>query len=184
MTYEQVNGGTAFVTLERFTLDDANRIRDSIDKLAAAALAQNVCAGGDENAGIPADATGDVKLYNWVPLFFDNTSSQWSGTAATLIAQFRYFVRVSNSAITFTPKVWYAATMAALISAPVAATISGEAACAATASDYSGTDQIQTVTVTLPAGAKYWAAGGTVGGSVAAGYQVWARAWRDIYVQP
>jgi hypothetical protein len=156
--------------------------RNDVDMLALAALQTNVFAGGSELVGLDASATGDVKLLEWQPLYFDNASAQWTGTAATLVAQYRYRIRVSNAAITFTPKIWYASTEAGLISAPIAATISGEAACSATDADYSGANQLQTVAFTIPTGAKYWAAGGTIAGSVAAGYQVWARALRDIYV--
>jgi hypothetical protein len=169
---------------ERFTLADGNRVLDCIDKFASAALQMNVYAGGSELVGIDASATGDVKLLEWQPLYFDNTSGQWSGTAATFVAQYRYRIRVSNVAISFTPKIWYASTEAALMSAPVAATISGEAACAATDADYLGADQLQTVSFTIPSGAKYWAAGGTIGGTPGAGYQVFARALRDILITP
>ena len=156
--------------------------RNDVDMLALGDLAINVDAGGTEQVGIDASATGDVKLLDWKALYFGNASAQWTGTAATLVAQYRYRIRVSNGAISFTPKIWYAATETLLDSAPVAATISGEAACSATDADYSGTDQLQTVSFTIPSGAKYWAAGGTIAGSVAAGYQVWARALRDIYI--
>lgn len=162
-------------------------LRDDLDLLLAGCLARNIPMGGDEVNGIVAEATGDVNLLHWLPVLIDNTSNQLSGfsdsppsgSAATLVAQVRFFVRVSNSGITVTPKMFYGASMASITSA---ATVSGAAACSATASDYSGTDQIQTLTLTLPAGAKYFRAALTIGGTPATGYQAWGRAVADLYV--
>jgi hypothetical protein len=180
--WTRIFGGVAIV--EGNFIEIANfeePARNGLDMLALLGEC-NVDAGGSESIGIDASATGDKKLLDWKGLYFDNASGQWTGTPATLVAQYRFRCRVSNAGITITPKLWYAATEAALISAPVAATISGEAACSATNSDYSGTDQIQTVSFTIPSGAKFWAAGFTIAGAVAAGYQAWASAVRDIYI--
>jgi hypothetical protein len=185
MSFERVNFGVAFVDNERFTLDDGNRVLDCVDKFALASLQTNVNAGGfDSLEGIDASATGDVKLREWKALYFDNTGAQWTGTSATFVAQYRYRIRVSNVAFSFTPKIWYASTEAGLISAPIAATISGAVACSATNDDYSGSNQLQTVSFTIPSGAKYWAAGGTIGGTPGAGYQAFVSALRDILITP
>jgi hypothetical protein len=162
-------------------------LRDDVDLLLAASLHKNLFVGGSENVGIPAEATGDVTLYDWVPWLVDNTGSQLSGftdsppsgSAATLVVQVRFLVRVSNAAINVTPKILYGPSMTSI---PSTATISGTAACSATNSDYSGTNQIQTVTLTLPSGVNYFKAKLTVAGTAAAGYQVWGRAYADLYV--
>lgn len=175
--------GVAIVAGDKIKITNfLQRARVGLDLMANADLGCNVPAGGSETEGIDASATGDHKLYHYVPLVFNNTSDRWTGTASTLVARYRFYVRVSNSGISITPKIWYAADDATLISGPTVATISGQAACTATAADYSGTNQIQTVDVTIPTGSKVWAAGFTIGGTPAAGYQVWARAWRDIFI--
>jgi hypothetical protein len=158
-------------------------LRGLTDLLATGALQRNVFVGGSENIGIPAEATGDVTLYDSVPWSVPNESSQISGfstaNGGTLVVQVRFLVRVSNAAINVTPKVFYGSTMGSIATA---ATVSGTAACSATDSDYSGTNQIQTVTLTLPAGLKYFRAALTIAGVPAAGYQVWGRAFYDAYV--
>lgn len=158
-------------------------LRDLTDLLATGAVQRNLFVGGSELVGIPAEATGDVTLYDFVPWSVDNTSAQISGfsttNGGTLVVQVRFMVRVSNAAINVTPKILYGSSMASIATT---ATISGAAACAATDSDYSGTNQIQTVTLTLPSGVKYFKPRLTVAGTPAAGYQVWGRAYYDAYV--
>lgn len=181
--WTRIFAGVAIVENDPIEIDNfLEPARIGLDLLANGDLGCNVFAGGSETESVDASASGDVKLFHFVPLVFNNTGARWTGTAATLVARYRYLVRVSNAAITVTPKLWYAADFATLISAPTVATISGEAACSATASDYSGTDQSQTVTFTIPSGSKVWAAGITIGGTPAAGYRAWARAWRDIFI--
>jgi hypothetical protein len=180
--WTRIFGGATIVEGNFIEIDNFEEpARNGLDMLALGVLQANVYAGGSDLAGIPADATGDVKLLEWKPLYFDNTSGQWTGTAATLVAQYRYRIRVSNGAMTFTPKIWYAASESLLQSAPVSATLSGQAACSATDADYLGTNQLQTVSFTIPSGAKYWAAGGTIGGTP--GGHVFASALRDIFIQ-
>lgn len=162
-------------------------LRDSIDAVLGALFQTNVPLGGSEVTGIKAEATGDSVVLDWVPWLVQNANSQMSGfsdappsgSAAAFVAQVRMFLRVSNAGITITPKVWYGSTMGAITTA---ATISGTAACSATNDDYSGSNQIQTVTITLPAGTKYLKLGFTVAGTPAAGYEAWARGWGDAYV--
>ncbi len=162
-------------------------LRDDVDLLLASSLQKNLFVGGSEVNAIVAEATGDQPLIDFVPWLVDNSDSQISGftdsppsgSAATLVVQVRFLVRVSNAAITVTPKIFYGSSMGAI---STTATISGAAACSATAADYSGTNQIQTVTLTLPAGAKYFKAALTIGGTPASGYLAWARAYFDAYV--
>lgn len=156
--------------------------RNGQDMLALGSLARCVDAGGSEIIGIDASATGDQYLIGRKPLYFDNASAQWSGTPATFVFQYGFLLRVSSGAITLTPKLWYASTLAALFTAPSVATISGASACSATNEDYSGANQIQTVSATVPSGANWWLAGVTIGGTPAAGYQGFAEAWRDAFI--
>lgn len=135
-------------------------------------------AGGSWTRAIDASAAGDVDLIDAVPFTVDNTNSQLSG-ATNLICRVTYYVRVSDAAVSLTPKILYGATFAALTTA---ATISGQAACTATAGDYSGTNAIQTVVFTLPAGVKYFKASLTIGGTPAAGLYAYAYAVRDLYI--
>lgn len=163
-------------------------LRDFMDLMMAGVLQRNLFVGGSELVGIPAAATGDVTLYDFVPWVVDNTDSAVSGfsdtppgaaTPATIVVRVRFLVRVSNAAINVTPKIWYGSAQNSITTV---ATISGTAACSATNSDYSGTNQMQTVTLTLPAGVKYFKAGLTIAGTPAADYQVWGRAYYDAFV--
>jgi hypothetical protein len=180
--------GGAWVDGDDFTLTAGfDPLRNVLDLMMAGSTFRNQFFGGSEITGISAEATGDVTLIDWVPLLIDNTSSQLSGftdsppsgSAATFVCQVRFFVRVSNSAINVTPKILYGSSMTSFGST---ATVSGTAACSAMDSDYSGTNQIQTVTVTLPAGARYFKPQLTIAGTPASGYQVWGRAYADLFV--
>lgn len=162
-------------------------LRDDLDLLMAGSIGRrDQYIGGSEIIGIAAEATGDVSLIDWVPFQTDNLTDQLSGFTdahgSTLLARARFFVRVSNAAINVTPKLFYSTSASAVAAGGTAATLSGAAACSATTSDYSGTNQIQEVTVTLPTGLKFWRAALTIAGTPAAGYQVWARAYFDLFV--
>jgi hypothetical protein len=89
---------------------------------------------------------------------------------------------VSNIAISVTPKLFYSSSRASVAAGGSVATLSGTAACSATSSDYSGSNQIQTVTLSLPTGLKYFRGALTIAGTPAANYQVWGRAWCDLFV--
>lgn len=166
------------------TLVRGTAMKSNFDLLELGCLGRNVLAGGDLVTGIDASATGDVDLLNWTPLLLDNSASQFSGftdaNSATLVIQFRFLLRVSNAAITITPKVRYGSTITTITTV---ATLATPAACSATASDFSGSNQYQTVTMTLPSGVQLYKPQITIAGTVAAGYQAWARAWFDMFVQ-
>lgn len=150
----------------------------NIELCALGSFCRGMYAGGDWADAIDCSAAGDVDLIRAVPFTVDNTNSQLSG-ATNLICQMTYYVRVSDAAVSVTPKIFYGATFAALTTA---ATISGQAACTATTTDYSGTNSIQTVVFTLPAGVKYFKAALTIGGTPAAGLYAYAYAVRDLYI--
>jgi hypothetical protein len=137
-----------------------------------------------------ADATGDISLARalkvFAPIPFDNRSAQFSGfvdsndNGATRICRFTYLIRVSNAAITFTPKVLNGSTIPT-ISTDTA--IAGEAACAATDEDYSGTDQIQPIDLTMPSAFKWYLPIGTIGGIPVAGMDVDVTVLFDHYIE-
>jgi hypothetical protein len=175
----------AYADGDKFKLTTGfQRLKEQIDLLLAGAVQRNVYAGGSKSIGLSATATGDLRLSPVLPIEIDNTVDQISdftdANGATLVVRFRFAVRVSNAAITVTPKVWQGDTEGAIT---VAATISGTAACSATNSDYSGTDQLQTITLTLPTAAKFYECGVTIGGTPASGYEVWAQAMCDVFVE-
>jgi len=161
-------------------------LRDSLDIALAASFQKNLYVGGSDQVALDAVSAGDMTLLDFVPWLVDNTSGQLTGFtdahSATLVVQVRFMLRVSG-AITLTPKVFYGSSMTAITTV---ATISGEAACSATNTDYSGSNQIQTIALTLPTGEKYFKAAVTVGGSPTSGSpatEAWARAYFDLYVQ-
>lgn len=160
-------------------------IKNDLDLWMTGAIQRNVLVAGDDQNGLDASASGDLLLArSYPPIEIDNTASQLSGftdgAGAVFAARFRFALRVSNAAISITPKLKYGTTIGGITNV---ATISGEAACSATADDYTGTDQIQDVLVTLPSGLKLWKALITVGGTPAAGYQAWASVRFCGYVQ-
>lgn len=170
-----------FPTLPTFAEDDpvmiANFLHPSRDAVALLGLGlaqRNVPMGGSMIVGIVAEATGDVILPEWRPVRVDNSNNQISGSA-NVIVRCRFLVRVSNGAITVTPKVYN-------ITDAGAATISGGAACSATSADYDGTNQQQTITLTLPSGVKDFQGRLTIAGTPAAGYQCWGVAIFDCFI--
>lgn len=154
--------------------------RDNFDAMMAAAMQKNVYAGGSFEFGITAEATGDVDLRPALPIVVDNRGSRISGftdsQGAVLKVQFRFYVRVSNAAITVTPKVYD-------IDAPGAATVSGAATSSGIATDYSGTNQVQVVALTLPTAKHSFKPQLTIGGTPATGYEVFGLAMFDLYVE-
>lgn len=170
----------AFASGDKFKLTTGFvPLKDDLDVLLLAALQRNVFAGGGHGVEIDASAAGTFDLPGWLPIEVDNSSNQLTGftdaNGATLVVQFRFLVWVSNAAITVTPKVYD-------ITAAAAATTSGAAACSATSEDYSGTDQQQTLALTLPNAKHKFRPQLVVGGTPAAGYRARGLCLFDCYV--
>lgn len=161
----------------------AQQTRDDLD-INHLFLQRNIVVGGSDQSGIDASSAGDKDILNWMPVETDNTSSQLSGfsdaNGATLVARFRYMLRVSNVAINITPKILYGTTWPTF---GTTATISGQAACAANDADYSGSNQYQSVLITLPSGVKLWKPVITVAGTPAGGYLAYVRVMFDLFIQ-
>lgn len=159
-------------------------VKHDIDMLALATLQRNIRMGGSLLVGIDVNADADVDLLDWIPLEIDNTGTQFSGfsdaNGATLTRRVRFLVRVSNAAISATPKLRYGSTFGTMTTV---ATISGEAACSAIASDYSGSNQYQSLTVTMPTGVTLWKPQLTIAGTGGNPYTVWGLAILDFFVQ-
>lgn len=172
-------GGGAFVAGDKFKLTPhVTPLKDDLDLLMLGLVARAVYAGGDWDNGVDASAAGDFDVLRAVPFEVDNASNQISGSTG-LVCRITYYCRVSNAAITITPKIVYGTAITNLTNV---ATISGHAACSAIAADYSGTNQVQQVTFTLPSGVKLFKPRFTVAGTPAAGYQAYVFATRDLYV--
>lgn len=165
--------------LDKFTRARGQLVKDQIDLLLAGDLGRNRFAGGGQQIDLDAGATGTFDLMPWIPIGIDNRGNRLSGfsdaNGAVLVVQFRFLLRVSNVAITVTPKI-YDITAAAL------ATTSGAAACAATDEDYSGLNQQQTLALTLPNAHHYFSPRVTVGGTPAVGYSIRGTVIYDCYV--
>jgi hypothetical protein len=183
MSFEHLSGSGgsgAYQAADPFGYQSAEKLRNNLNLLASGVFGRNILWGGSDVLGITGEATGDVDLPGWFPLVIDNASSVISDSGGTLVCQVRFLVRVSNAAINVTPKIVYGSTFPTFGST---ATVSGTAACAATSSDYSGTNQYQTVAVTLPAASRIFKPLLTIAGTPASGYQVYGRAILDLYVQ-
>lgn len=152
------------------------------DLLALGVFQRNVYVGGGQEDGFSGEVTGTFDVTPWVPFGIDNRntsqiSSFLNTNGGTLKAQWRFLVRVSNAAINVTPVIYD-------ITAAGNATISGAAACAATSDDYSGSNQQQTITLTLPANVlHYFRPKITLAGAVASGYQYWVTAIADLFIE-
>ncbi len=157
---------------------------DDLDLFMLGIVGRNQYAGGSDTIGIAAESTGDVDLWNPQRLKVDNSNSQISNftdaNGGVLVVQLRFDVRVSNSAISVTPKVQYGSTIATMTSV---ASLSGQAACSATNTDSTGTNQYQEVAITLPPGVNFLRPLLTVSGTPAVGYQVWGRVLFDCFIQ-
>ena len=186
-TYARAFGsgtGGLYAANDRYTLDDANQMKVCIDKLSLGTLYRNESMGGSSLIGIDVNADGDVDLLDFAPIDIDNTSGHLSSftdsNGATLVVRARFLVRVSNATISATPKLRYGTTFTGITNV---ATISGALACSATNSDYSGTNQYQTVTITLPTGVNLWKPQLTIASTGGNPYTVWGRAWLDVFIQ-
>lgn len=175
MSYTKLNGSSAFALDQPLGYQDANEARENDRLFAFAGFSRNQYMGGSTATSIPGDTAGDFDLPHLsIPFVLDNSSSQISGASGVVI-QVRFFVRVSNAAITVTPRIYN-------ITAAGVATTTGQAACSATNSDYSGTNQQQTLALTLATASNAYKAQLTIGGTPAGGYEVWGYAIFDCYV--
>lgn len=165
-------------------------LKDTLDVVLLSTLFRGKYMGGSKVAGLLVNADGDYDLPGWEPIPIDNLNAQISGftdaNGATLAAQVRYLLRVSNAAISATPKLRYGAAFGdiAVEGSGTAATLSGTSACSTTTEDYSGhASQYQTATITLPSGVKLWKPQVTIAGTGGNPYTVWALALLDVYIQ-
>lgn len=192
-TYKRVTGtGSGGVIIEGETLEIIPHwqpMKHDLDMLALSTFFRGQFMGGSRLSGLAVEADGDYDLPGWVPIPHDNTAAQLSGftdaNGATRIFQARYLIRVSNAAISATPKIRYGAAFGdiAVENTGTVATISGALACSATAEDFSGTNSYQTVTITEPSGVKLWKPQLTIAGTGGNPYTVYALAVLDSYIQ-
>lgn len=158
-------------------------LRNDLDLLMLGVAERNKYLGGSHSEAIALESTGDKDLVNWFPWILDNSNTQISAFTdahgGVLVAQIRFLLRVNNAAINLTPKIVYGTSISTMTTV---ATISGQAACAATSSAYTGSQQVQTVAFTLPTGVKWFKPMVTAAGTAAVGRQGWVVAIGDLYV--
>lgn len=146
-------------------------MKNTLDLLMLGVISRNQYWGGDDVTPIfsasVVDAIGQGDGFE-----IDNTNSQISGSAS-IIVQVRLRIRVGNVGVSVTPQVYNVTTSAV-------ATTSGAAACAATNEDFSGTNQQQTLALTLAAGINKYKVRFTPTNAI---YPVWVSGIvSDIYV--
>lgn len=155
------------------------------DLLALGVFQRNVYVGGGQEVGQAALTAGTFDVRPWIPLGIDNRNTSQISTflntnGGTLVVQWRFLVRVSDASINVTPVIYN-------ITAAGNAAISGEAACSATAEDYSGSNQQQTITLTLPSNAlNYFRPKITLAGSPGTGspgLEWWATVAADLFIE-
>jgi hypothetical protein len=153
-------------------------LKYAIELAALGVFGRNQYMGGSaEGWSLDLTSAGDLDLQP-VSLRFlvDNTNSQITNSASVVV-RVRYYLRVSSAVVSLTPKILKSTDD----SSYSAATISGQAACTGTATNFSGTNQKQTVLLTLDAGLRYYRPQVTVGGAPATGLEGWAYALFDCY---
>ncbi len=162
---------SAFVSADIVDYVTFNTLRVDLNLLMLGIISRNQYGGGDDNTGILASSATDV-LHQGDGFEIDNTGNQLSGSTGVVI-QVRVRVRVENAGITVTPRVYNVTDS----SVP---TQSGAAACSATATDFSGSNQQQTIALTPVSGKKKYKVQITPS---AATYQAWASGvlW-DLYI--
>ncbi len=134
-------------------------------------MVRNLYWGGDNVNGFDSASVWDA-FNQGDGVEIDNTSNQISGLSGVVV-QVRVKLRVSDASINVTPRI-YNVTDAAV------ATTSGAAACSAIATDFSGSNQKQTLALTLANGKKKYKLQLVPSGG---GHQAWASGvLSDIYV--
>lgn len=132
----------AWNTIAAKVLDDvfgyqsANRIRENLIALASARLTYYL--GGSRTVSVPQVASAQDAV-DWVDIELDGTN------LGGFTKQLRVEVRVGNAATSVTPK---------LRNVTDGTDAGTGVACSATNADYSGTNQKQTITVTIASGVK------------------------------
>lgn len=153
---------------EYFTAQRVNELRQALYLFAAGTFHRSVPIGGSRSKGLRY--TGAIDAIDAVEFTIDNTSNGVSGSLG-VIAAVAVLVRVENAALAVTPRL-YNLTLGEV------ATVTGAAACTATAEDYSGTNQRQILLVTLPTGVHVYKLQFV---STGAAYQFWGQGWRGLY---
>lgn len=154
---------------ERFGAPRLNELRSAVWMFGAGTFHRSVPIGGSKTRGLMA--AGVIDAIDAIEFEVDNTSSFVMGSTGVLVP-ITVLVRVENAAVAVTPRI-YNVTMAA------EATTTGGAACNATAEDYSGTDQRQTLLLTLQTGVNTYKLQFTSTGSAS---QFWGQGWRSLYI--
>lgn len=121
---------------DAFGYQSANRLRENLIALASSRLTYYL--GGSRTVSVAQVASAQDAI-NWVDIELDGTNM------GGLTKQLRVEVRVANAATSVTPK---------LRNVTDATDAGVGVACSATNADYSGTNQKQTITVTIASGVK------------------------------
>jgi hypothetical protein len=132
-----------YILDQLFGYQTANRLKNSILALASARLTYDL--GGSREVSLPLVGAAQNAV-NWQDIILDSTN------LAGLTRQLRVECRTNDGATSITPK---------LRNITDGTDAGVGVACTATDADFSGTDQIQTITVTLAAGVKKYRLMGT-----------------------
>jgi hypothetical protein len=125
-----------FILDQRFGFQDANKIKNNIIAVASGRLQHYL--GGDRLRAVPNVASAQDAI-NYIDVELDGTQ------LAGLTVQARVEVRTANAGTTVTPKIRNVTD---------ASDAGTGVACSATNTDYTGTNQKQTITLTVASGIK------------------------------
>lgn len=127
--------GGSYNVGDKFGAQSAEKIRQSFDALVGRRAVYPL--GGSRNVALQHNAV--IEAYDYLDIEIDGTDLQ------NFTAQARVEVRVENAGLSVTPSIRNVTD---------SADVGTGLACVATAADYSGTNQKQTITVTLASGVK------------------------------
>ena len=154
---------------EYFSATKVNHLRQALYLFAAGTFYRSVPIGGSRSCGLRY--SGVIDAVDAVEFEIDNTANGVSDSVGVQIP-ITVLARVEHISIAVTPRI-YNVTLGAV------ATTTGGTACAATAEDYSGTDQRQTLLLTLQTGVNVYKLQFTATDST---YQFWGQGWRSLYI--
>ena len=154
---------------EYFTATRVNQLRQALYLFGAGTCHRSVPIGGSRTRGLRY--LGAIDAVDAVLFEIDNTNN-YVGSSTAVTIPITVWVRVEDAALAVTPRIYNVTTAAV-------ATTSGATACTATAEDYSGSGQRQTLLLTLPTGVNTFKLQFV---STGAAYQFWGQGWRSLYL--
>lgn len=154
---------------EYFNAARVNELRQALFLFAGGTFHRSLPIGGSRTRGLMY--TGVIDAVDSVPFDIDNTGN-YVGSSSGVLVPITVWVRVESSLIAVIPRL-YNMTLSSV------ASTAGGVACTATADDYTGANQRQTLLLSLPSGVNTFKLQFV---STGATHQFWGQGWRSLYL--